>query len=383
VRIGIDVSLVPGQRVGVGQYAYQLTRALAAVDTVNQYVLYPAFYHIVHPRYWHTPLPTAPNMRPAFQHLPPALVTGLWRRSGGRLLKELLLGFVDVVHSTTYCAPRFYSRRKRLVVTIYDLTVLTHPEFHLPANVEHCLGGTRQAIERAAVLVAVSEHTRRELVERLGAPADRITVVHGAADESFRRVTDAAALDLVRRRYGLPRDFVLFLGALEPRKNLTGLLEAWATLPTALRREVRLVVAGSRGWLQEPVLAHVQKLGLEDDVHFAGYVAQDDLAALYSLAVALAYPSLAEGFGLPVVEAMACGTPVLTSNVSSLPEVAGDAALLVSPTDVAALADGISRLLEDAALRARLRDRGVERAARFSWERCARETLDVYRAAVA
>ena len=378
MRIALDLSLVPGQRVGVGQYAYQLARALARVDRVNSYVLYPVFYFIVNPDYHRAELPVAPNMRVAHRRLPPGLVLSLWRRARSDEFKERLLGRADVVHSTTFCAPRFRARRRRLVVTIHDCTFLTHPEFHLPANIEHCLRGTQQAIERADALIAVSESTRRDLVERMGAPADRIVVTHEAADPGLAKVTDPERLEAVRRRYDLRGRFVLFLGALEPRKNLARLLEAFAALRPALRAEFQLVVAGAQGWLNESMHEKAQKLGLGETVRFAGYIEEHDMAALYSLATVFAYPSLWEGFGLPVLEAMACGTPVLTSDVSSLPEVAGDAAVLVPPTSVEAMADALTRLLEDEALRVDLAARGLRQAARFSWERCARETLRVY-----
>jgi len=382
VRIALDLSLVPGQRVGVGQYAYQLASALARVDRANSYVLYPVFYFIVNPEYYRTELPVAANMRIAHRRLPPRLVQFLWRRDRSEQFKEYLLGRADIVHSTTFCAPRFRAPRRRLVVTIHDCTFVTHPEFHLPANIEHCLRGTRLAIERADALIAVSESTRRDLIERMGAPADRIVVTREAADPGLARVTDAARLAAVRRRYELPERFILFLGAMEPRKNVLRLIEAFATLRPALRRETVLVVAGAHGWLNDSVRERVGKLGLAESVRFPGYIAGDDVAALYSLATVFAYPSMWEGFGLPVLEAMACGTPVLTSDVSALPEVAGDAALLVSPTDVEAIADGLTRLLDDAALRADLAARGLRRAAAFSWERCARETLAVYTSVV-
>jgi len=382
VRIGIDVSLVPGQTSGGGQYAYQLSRALAAIDHVNSYLLYPVFYYIVHPDFPLADLPTAANMRVAHRWLSPRLVQFLWRPDRPERFKELLLGDVDVVHSTTFCAPRFRRRRKRLVVTIYDLSFVTYPEFHLPANVEHCLQGTKLAIDRADALIAISESTRRELIDEMGAPPERIVVTPLASDPRLRRVSDPARLAAVRRRYDLPERFVLFLGALEPRKNVLRLLEAFAALAATLRREFPLVVAGAQGWLNEPVREHAQKLGLGESVRFPGYIDPGDVAALYSLATVFAYPSLWEGFGLPVLEAMACGTPVLTSSVSSLPEVAGDAAVLVPPTDVDAITAGLGRLLEDRALRADLSERGRRRAAQFSWDRCARDTLAVYRAVV-
>jgi len=382
VRIGIDVSLVPGQTDGGGQYAYQLTRALAAIDPVNSYLLYPVFYYIVHPDFRRGHLPTAANMRVSQRWLPSELVRFLWRQDRSDRFKEFLLGNVDIVHSTTFCAPRFHRRRRRLVVTIYDLSFITHPESHLSANVEHCLRGTRLAIDRADAIIAISESTRRELIDTMGAPSERIVVTPLAADPRLRRVTDPERLAAVRRRYELPERFVLFLGAMEPRKNLLRLIEAFAALKPAVRRETALVVAGAEGWLNDSVHEQVQKLGLGQSVRFAGYIEQEDLAALYSLATVFAYPSLWEGFGLPVLEAMACGTPVLTSNVSSLPEVAGDAALLVPPTDVDAIADGLTRLLGDAALRADLAARGLRRVAAFSWERCAQETLAVYTSVV-
>jgi glycosyltransferase involved in cell wall biosynthesis len=182
----------------------------------------------------------------------------------------------------------------------------------------------------------------------------------------------------VRRRYDLPERFVLFVGTLEPRKNLMRLVQAYAGLPASVRRHVSLVIAGGPGWLSETLRREVAERGLADRVRFIGYVRDEDMAPLYSLATVFAYPSLYEGFGLPVLEAMACGVPVLTSNVSSLPEVAGGAAVLVAPTDVDAIADGLTQLLDDTALAAKLVARGLEWSTNFSWDRCARETLAVY-----
>jgi glycosyltransferase involved in cell wall biosynthesis len=316
-------------------------------------------------------------MQLAFGHLPSPLVRWLWRADAPDRVKEWLLGPVDLVHSTTLCVPRL-AARKRIVVTIYDVSFVTHPEFHLEANIRHCLAGTREAIARADAILAISEHTRRDLVERMGASPDRVVVTPLAADPALARVTDAGRLDEVRRRYGLPERFVLFVGTLEPRKNIARLVEAYATLPERLQREAGLVMAGGRGWLSDTMQDEVARRGLGDRVRFIGYVRPEDMAALYSLATVFAYPSLYEGFGLPVLEAMVCGAPVLTSNVSSLPEVAGDAALLVSPTDVAEIADGLAQVLEDEGLAAKLSARGLEWAPRFSWDRCARETLAVY-----
>jgi glycosyltransferase involved in cell wall biosynthesis len=348
-------------------------------DPEVAYLLYPVFYHIVHPDYARADLPEGANMRVAFRDLPARDVQSFWQPDAPAIFKEWLLGPVDVVHSTTFCVPRFQLRPKRLVVTIYDLSFVTHPEHHLPANVEHCLAGTRLAIDHADAIIAISDHTRRDLVERLEVPSERIAVTPLAHDPGLARVSDPEKCAAVRKRYDLPEHFALFLGALEPRKNLGRLLDAYAALPQGLRRDVHLVVAGMSGWLNDSIHKRVADLGLEDAVHFAGYVEDADLATLYSQATVFAYPSIYEGFGLPVLEAMACGTPVLTSNVSSLPEVTGDAAVLVTPTDVGSITSGLRRLLENPSLRADLAARGIAQAARFSWDRCAEQTLTVYR----
>jgi glycosyltransferase involved in cell wall biosynthesis len=378
MRIGIDLSLVPGQRAGGGRYSYELARALARIDPVNSYVLYPVFYYIVHPDYPRADLPTGRQMRVAFGSLPPTLVRSLWKLSRAELLKEVLLGRVDVVHSNTFCVPRLRLGRKRLVVTIYDASVVTHPQFHVKENVDHCLRGIRAAIERADAIITISEHARRELVERLNAPAQRIAVTPLAPPPELRRVSDPMVLRRVRQRYELPERFVLFLGMVEPRKNLMRLVDAYAELSPALKRETQLVVAGPTGWLNSALFERIEVLGIASSVRFIGYVDDGDLAALYSLATVFAYPSLYEGFGIPVLEAMMCGIPVLTSEVAALPEVVGDCALLVPPTDTDAMSKALLRLLESDTLRADLAARGLRRAAQFSWDRCARETLAVY-----
>lgn len=381
MKIGIDCSLVPGDRVGLGQYSYQLVRALSHIDQENTYRLYPVFYYTFHPSYRQVDLPHTPNMRVVFRRLPASWLRVLRHSRAPWFAREWLLGKVDVVHGTSFSAPRFHSRRKRLVVTIHDLSFLTHPECHRPENVAHALRGTRDAIAWAEVLIAVSHHTRQDLIERMGAPLDRIVVTQLAPNPQCVRVENPRLLARVRAAYLLPADFILFVGSLEPRKNILRLLVAYAGLAPVLRRDVHLVLAGGTGWLNEDVRPAVHRLGLADRVHFIGYVKEEDLPVVYSLATVFAYPSLYEGFGLPVLEAMQCGTPVLTSNVSSLPEVAGDAALLVTPTDVEEITDGLTRLLESADLRADLRARGYQRVQQFSWERCARETLAVYRRA--
>ena len=379
MRIGIDCSLVPGERTGIGQYCYQLVHALSRIDSDNRYLLYPVFYYTFHPHYRQVSLPRTANMQMALQRLPPFLVRALRHSRSPWFIREWLLGQVDIVHGTSFSAPRFRDPHKRLVMTIYDLSFLVHPEFHQEENVRHALQGTRETLARADAIIAISRATRQDLIDRLHAPADRIVVTQLAAGSQYVRVEDSRRKTQVREKYRLPSDFILCVGSIEPRKNIARLLQAYARLTSARQTGVQLVIAGGTGWLNTDIYSTVRRLGLETQVHFIGYVEENDLPVVYSLAAVFVYPSLYEGFGLPVLEAMQCGVPVLTSNVSSLPEVAGDAALLVTPTEVDDIAYGLKRLLEDADLRAELRARGYQRAREFSWERCARETLAVYK----
>jgi glycosyltransferase involved in cell wall biosynthesis len=220
--------------------------------------------------------------------------------------------------------------------------------------------------------------TRADLVRQYGAPEFKIHVVHLGRDESLAPVRDPLIVEGVRMRYGIGKRYLLYVGTLQPRKNLGRVVDGFARLAaTPAMINVQLVLAGKRGWLYEQLFSEVARRGLEGRVLFPGYVDETDLAALYSGALGYVFPSLYEGFGIPVLEAQACGVPVMTSNNSSLPEVAGDAALLVDPTDVDAIAEAILRLATDDALRAELVERGFANVKRFSWEKCARETLDV------
>jgi glycosyltransferase involved in cell wall biosynthesis len=233
------------------------------------------------------------------------------------------------------------------------------------------------AINKAASIVTVSESARRDLLRLHGVPADRVAVVHEAAGPGFRPIDDRAELDCVRARYGLPDRFVLYVGTIEPRKNLARLVDAFAA---ARARGIphHLVCVGPYGWSSRDLSGRIERLGLRDSVHFTGYAKFDDLPAVYNLADFFVFPSLYEGFGLPVVEAMACGVPVITSNTSSLGEIAADAAHTIDPADTDALADAITRLATDAEWRRELARRGLQRSRTFSWTQTAKEMLAVY-----
>jgi glycosyltransferase involved in cell wall biosynthesis len=233
------------------------------------------------------------------------------------------------------------------------------------------------AIRRAERIVTVSHSARRDLLRFHGVAPERVSVVHEAASPAFHPIADPATLERVRAKYGLPPRFVLYVGTIEPRKNLARLVEAFAE---ARGRGIphHLVCAGPYGWSSRDLSGHIERLGIADAVHFTGYAAFEDLPAIYNLGEFFVFPSLYEGFGLPVVEAMASGVPVITSNTSSLGEIAGDAAETIDPTSTGALADAIVRLGTDPELRIDLARRGLARSREFSWAQTAKEMLAVY-----
>ncbi|MFQ6100186.1 MAG: glycosyltransferase family 4 protein [Anaerolineae bacterium] len=282
----------------------------------------------------------------------------------------------DLVHGPVFVGPLLTPCP--VVVTIHDLSFIRFPGLFQPANRLYLTVLTRLSARRARRLIAVSAHAAAESTRLLGVPPERVDVVYHGVDPAFRPLPDDEVAAF-RQRRGLPERFVLFVGTLEPRKNLARLVEAFARIHDG---RVRLVLAGGKGWFYDELFAKVEALGLSEEVILPGYVMNDELPLWYNAATVLAYPSLYEGFGLPVLEAQACGTPVLTSNVSSLPEAAGDAAVMIDPYDVEALAAGLSRLLEDEALRRELREHGLAHASQFTWSHTAQETARVYRRAL-
>ena len=267
-------------------------------------------------------------------------------------------------------------RRTRYTATLHDVTCWLLPETHTARNVAGARRFAERVLSSAAGLIAVSEHTRADAVRVLGLPAEKIQVIHSGVAEEFFRVSRGSIED-IRARYALPRPYALFVGAIEPRKNLVRLLEAWEGISDSTREEHELVVAGPPGWGDRRILDRLQAGA--PGVRYLGYVPERDLPALTAGATVFVYPSLYEGFGLPVAQAMAAGVPVLTSMVSALPEIAGDAAVLVDPQSVTEIRCAIERLLTSGSLRAELASRGVARAARFRWDRCARESLEFFR----
>lgn len=288
---------------------------------------------------------------------------------------DLLHGAVNVTPLLSLCPT---------VVTIHDLSFMRYPQAFPATQRLYLHSQVRRSARHARQVIAVSQATKDDVVALFGVPPERVTVVYNGVDAVFSPASPDT-IDAFRRERGLPQRFILHLGTLEPRKNLARLVEAFARTRQQLPQvdDLKLVLAGGKGWDYDDIFAAVERLGLREQVLFTGYVPDADLPWFYRAATVFAYPSLLEGFGLPVLEAMACGTPVITSSVSSLPEVAGDAALLVDPGSVEALAAALIRVLGDAALADEMRRKGLQQAGRFSWQRTAAETASVYRAALA
>jgi glycosyltransferase involved in cell wall biosynthesis len=382
MHIGIDASRVTvADRTGTEHYTFELLAALAQLDRQNRYTLY-----------CNQPPAALPPLGPNFslRHIP---FPRLWTHA--RLSAEVALHPPDVLFVPAHVLPIgvVLRQRMRTVVTIHDMGYMRFPEAHTPSQRRYLRASTNWSARNASRLIAISNTTRDDLVHYASAPAEKISVVYHGVSPRFRPLEDQNLIAAAQAKYGITPPYFLYVGTIQPRKNLARLLEAFASAsrdwglgtgshvpdPQSLLANPQLVIAGRRGWLTDEIERQSTQLfgpGSEA-VRFTGYIADDDLPALLSGALAFVFPSLYEGFGMPLLEAMACGTPVLASATSALPEVAGDAALLIDPEDTAAIGAGMARLASDAALRADLRARGLERAAQFTWERCAQETLAV------
>lgn len=288
-----------------------------------------------------------------------------------RLSWEMVRHPPDLLFIPAHVLPPIHPRRS--LVTVHDLGYRYFPHAHTRFQRVYLDLSTRWNARAAAHLLADSEATRADLVRIYGTPPEKVTVAYPGYDESLAPVRDPAALAAVRARYGIPGAYFLYLGTLQPRKNLARLVLAFSRLST----RASLVLAGRRGWQADDLLVQIRRWGLEGRVLCPGYIRPEDRAPLLSGALAFVFPSLYEGFGLPVLEAQACGCPVICSSTSSLPEVAGEAALQVHPEDVAGLAEAMARLEQDPDLRRELAERGRVNLRRFSWDRCARTVLQV------
>ncbi|MDQ2715934.1 MAG: glycosyltransferase family 4 protein [Chloroflexota bacterium] len=372
MRIALDYTAGIRQGAGVGQYVRGLVDAMLAQDTRNKYTLITSG----RPTKEHA-FPTASNVRGRSVFIPDRYLNILWYRWRAPLYANGFTGPADIYHGLDFGLPPL-AGRVRKVVTVYDLAFLQYPETAVPSLAAYLNKVVPEAVAAADVVAAISHATKQALIEHYKAPPQKITVIPCGIAPHFQRVTDPALLEATRRKFDLHHPLILGVGTLEPRKNHLGLIKAFYEAQQGQEGPAMLALAGGQGWLYEETRRVVTELKLEDKVRFLGRVDDADLVALYSLADVFAFPSFFEGFGMPPLEAMACGAPVITSNTSSLPEVTGEAALLVDPHDTQALADAIRRVIGDEGLREELRQKGYLQAQRYTWSESARKMLSVY-----
>ena len=385
MHIAIDYTPAIRQRAGIGRYTRGLVNALIEMDAENEYVLLvvgkvrEARGNTEHatrntkPGQHLASLP--PNFRLRRLPLPHRLVTIAWHRLRLPLPAELFVGPVDIFHSPNFLLPPL--RRARGLITVHDLAFLRVPECADPSLRAYLTTAVPRSIARSDRILADSLSTKRDLMELLNVPGKRISIIPAGVEPRFRPIDDEGELERVRRRYSLDEPFILSLGTLEPRKNYVRLIEAHARLRRRLPSAPSLIIAGGHGWLCEDILAAAKRHG-NGSVRSLGFVPDKDLPALYTLAELFAFPSLYEGFGLPPLEAMACGTLVVCSNRASLPETVGDAALMVDAEDIEGLATAMQRALEDEKLRTEMIAKGLAQAKRFTWRKAAEKLLEAY-----
>ncbi|MCP4900838.1 MAG: glycosyltransferase family 4 protein [bacterium] len=359
MRIGFDISKVLGVSDGIANYSRSLLRELIRIGAEDQFLLFDL----------RQPEIDRDRCVEVLPDLPPN--TNVVSDRGPEP------GELDVFMCPAFKVPELES--VPLVYTVHDVTFVSHPQFHTLYNRVEVLSETVTALLRDSALLAVSEATRSEISAWFGVEPSRISVVYEAAHVLYAPPAQGDPRPEILQRLGVDRPYVLSVGSIEPRKNLRGLLQAFSSLDSSLRDTHALVVVGAAGWRNEAIHRHMSELADRLDVSFAGALQLPDLVALYGHAAVFAYPSFAEGFGLPVLEAMACGTPVVTSNRSSMVEVAANAARLVNPEDPVSIRAALAELLQDDSVCNRLRKLGLERAAEFSWSRAAEETLTLLR----
>ena len=376
MRIGFEGKVLTAQAGGTGRYAINLLRALLAAPSATasdiEFVIFTGpqttqeLLHGFAGRYRERFLAAKSSLLRALALIPAAL-----RRER-----------IDVFHGLDHVAIPLVGKRGQYVASIHDVIPLKFPHLFTAKHRFMVRAGLARIAKQANLVIAPSQATREDILAHTPLGADRVCVIPPGCESQFTPETDPERLAQVRSRYALPAHYILALGTLEPRKNLPALLQAFAELRQRrdVDPELQLVLAGARGWKEGEIFHTFKRLGLEQAVVFPGFIAEHDLPDVYRGATCFAFPSLYEGFGFPVLEAMACGVPVLASNTSSSPEVAGDAALLIDPGDTTAMAEALYRLLSDEALRTELQRKGLTRSRLFTWDVTAQQMLDLYHA---
>ena len=373
-RIGIDVTSALSQGGGIGRYTRELVRALVAQDSQYQFRLFSA--KISSPYPVTEPLPAATNR--VTHHMAPLSERWLyriWYRARLPLPVQWVTGQLDLFHSPDFVLPPVSDGIPTLL-TIHDLSFIHYPDVFPPPLIVYLNRVVPWSVKRASHLLADSKATKEDLCAIWHVPAEKVTVLYSGVSDFFRPVVDEQVLTSMRQKYSLGKPYILAVGTVQPRKNYQMLIRAFRVVAEQL--PMQLVIAGGQGWMEEEMLAEVRRQKLEERVSFIGFVDDNDLPAVYSAAALLAFPSIYEGFGLPILEAMACGTPALISNASCLPEVGGAAAVQLSPFDEPGWSRAMISLLGDKQKLAEMSAAGIMQAQRFSWDKAAKQLLEIY-----
>ncbi len=372
MNIGIDIrSLLEKERSGVGEYTYQLLSALFSIDKNNNYFLfYNSFKKIddLLPSDWKK----YSNINFCGFHWPNKLLNFCFKFLRWPKIDRLIMsaGKIDLffIPNLNFVA---LSREIKKIITVHDLSFLRYPRFFSwKRRLWHWFVNPKKLISGTDKIIAVSENTKKDLMELYKVASEKVEVIYSGVSGG----ADISDVEAVKKKYNLPDNFILFLGTLEPRKNIEGLIWAFEIFKRAEKIGYKLVIVGPRGWLYKNILARAEKSPARDDIKFINYIAPEEKFAFYKLAKLFVYPSFYEGFGFPPLEAARAGTPVIISSVSSLPEVMGEAALMVDPNNPAEMAKVMAECLTDENLRATLIEKGQKQAQKFSWEKCAEET---------
>ena len=389
-RIGIDYTAAARQRAGIGRYTRELVTTLLALESAHQYIIFAATGGL-DPGCWNLETeklqessiqyPASSIQRSAsslqFRTLPLSddWIARLWHRLRLPISVEAITGSLDVFYSPDFVLPPT-RRATRTLLTVHDLSYLHYPEHFVPKLVRYLDRAVSRSVARADQVLADSKATRADLIAHLGTPPEKVEVLYGGVDSRFRPEKEPGENEHLCARYGLSEGcYVLSVGTIQPRKNYERLVQAFSQVRAP---DLSLVIAGGKGWLYEKLFQQVKELNMQDRVQFTGYIDDIDLPLVYNLAEVFVFPSLYEGFGIPPLEAMSCGVPVVAADNSSLPEAVGDAGLLVDAEDVEALAAALTQVLDDTALRQTLIERGLAHAKKFTWERAARTLLATY-----
>jgi glycosyltransferase involved in cell wall biosynthesis len=376
MRIGIDVTAAVTQGGGIGRYTRELVQALVQARTPHQFTLFSAKppAHLPVPN----PLPTGAQVVYKPAPLDERWLYRMWYRLRLPLPVQLRTGALDLFHSPDFVLPPVYGRIPTLL-TVHDISFAHYPETFPRRLVDYLNRVVPWSIDRATHVLADSVATKEDLMAVWQVPAQKITVLYSGVHERFAPVVDGVAQTAVRQKYGLAeRPYLLAVGTVQPRKNYQMLIRAFGAVAAAYPHD--LAIAGGKGWLDDEMMVEIERQGLNGRVRFIGFVDDADLPTLYSAATLFVFPSLYEGFGLPLLEAMGCGVPVITANTSSLPEVAGDAAVQLSPHDEAAWTAAMLALLADDPRRAVLVAAGFRRVRQFRWQQSAVQLLAIYEA---